>query len=134
MKKNMLEIYALAVCFVAASGFVVTLAIALYNTLALARPDFAIPAWQYTLHQDNDAFWNHGCVGRNFCAPEERRGQRPPEPELTRQREEAYARVLASEGREASQNLVKCLAVFLAMAGAFALHWRLAKRVRETAN
>lgn len=128
----MLEIYALAVCFVTVTCFVVALGIAVYSAIAIAKPDFTINSWQYSTHQTNDAFWNSGCAGRQYCGPQEKKVERPSEPELTKQREEAYGRILASERRDSSQTIVKCIIVMLIDVGAFLLHWFLAKRARSS--
>lgn len=134
MKKTILEIYALAVCFVTLTCFVIALGIAVYSAIAIAKPDFTISSWQYTTHLTNDAFWNGGCAGRQYCGPQEKNVERPTESELTKQREETYRRILASEQRDSSQTLVKCIIVMLIDVGAFLLHWFLAKRARASAT
>lgn len=130
MKKTILEIYALAVCFMTVTCFVIVLGIAAYSLLAVAKPEFTIDSWQYSAHQTNDAFWNDGCTGRTFCAPQDKKAERPPESELTRRREESLARILANEQRDSAQLLVKCLIVILIDAATFLLHWLLARRAR----
>jgi hypothetical protein len=132
LKKSILEIYALAVCFVTVVCFVVALGIASYSVLEISKPEFTITSWQYSQHQTNDAFWN-SCSGGRYCGSEEKKKERPSEPELTKQREESFALVLLNEQRDASQTLVKCLIVILIDAAAFALHWLLSKRARTVA-
>ena len=132
MKKSILEIYALAVCFVTVVCFAVALGIAGYSVLEISKPDFTISAWQYTQHQTNDAFWN-GCGESRFCGPNEKKKERPHEPELTKQREDSYARSLSNEQRGGSQTLVKCLIIMLIDAIIFALHWVVARRARANA-
>jgi hypothetical protein len=133
LKKSILEIYALAVCFVTVVCFVVALGIATYSILAIAKPDFTINSWTYAQHQTNNAYWDN-CSGGRPCGPNEQKRVRPSEPELTKQRNEAYARVLSNEGRDGFQTLVKCLIVILIDAMCFALHWFVARRARATAN
>jgi hypothetical protein len=133
MKKTILEIYALAVCFVTVMCFVIGLGVAAYNLLAIVKPDFTINSRQYTTHQTNDAFWNNGCAGRQYCSPQEKKVERPSETELTKQREESFGRILANEQRNSSQTLVQCLILILIDAAAFVLHWLLARRARATA-
>lgn len=132
MKKSILEIYALAVCFVTVVCFVVTLGIATYSVLEIAKPEFTLNSWQYSQHQTNDAYWNN-CSGGRYCGPEEKKKERPSEPELTKQREESFARALSNEQRDGSQTLVKCLIVLLIDAAAFALHWLLSRRALTVA-
>lgn len=124
MKKSILEIYALAVCFVTVVCFVITLGIAGHSILRIAKPDFTLDSWQYTQHQTNDAFWNR---------PDEKRKERPSEPELTKQREASYAMALSSEQRGGTQTLVNCLIVILINAVVFAFHWVIARRARANA-
>ena len=132
MKKSILEIYALAVCFVTVVCFVVALGIAAYSVLEIAKPEFTLNSWQYSQHQTNDAYWN-GCSGGRYCGPEEKKKERPSEPELTKLREESYARVVSGEQRDGSQTLVKCLIVMLIDAAVFAVHWFVARRARASA-
>lgn len=132
MKKSILEIYALAVCFVTVVCFVVALGIAAYSILAIAKPEFTINTWQHSRHQTNDAYWGN-CSGGNYCGSEDKKKERPGEAELTKQREESFARALLNEQREGSQTLVKFLIVMLVDAAAFALHWRLSRHARAVA-
>jgi hypothetical protein len=128
LKKSILEIYALAVCFVTVVCFVVAFGIATYSILQIAKPEFTIDSWQYSQHQTNDAYWN-SCSGSRYCGTEEKK-ERPSELELTKQREESFARILSNEQRDGSQVLVKCLIVLLIDAAAFAFHWFISRRAR----
>ena len=56
MKKSILEIYALAVCFVALVCFVIALGIGVYDLIQIANPVFTINAYEYNRHQSNEAF------------------------------------------------------------------------------
>lgn len=132
MKKTILEIYALAVCFITVACFIVTLGIAMYNIVAVFKPDFTISAMEYSRFQNNDAFWN-GCGIGLYCRPEEKKKERPSEAELTKQREEAYGLALANEQRSSMQTLVKCLLVLLVDAIAFAIHWKIGRSARTSA-
>lgn len=133
MKKSVLEIYALAVCFVAVVCFVVALGIAGYSTLEIAKPDFTINSWQYTRHQTNDAFWRDSGGDRD-CDPDKKKKERQSELELTKRREDSYAKVLSSEQRDGTQTLVKCLIIMLIDAIVFAFHWVLARRARSSST
>ncbi len=132
MKKSILEIYALAVCFVTVVCFVVALGMAGYSVLEISKPDFTMNSWQYTQHQTNDAFWN-GCAGGRYCGPDEKKKERPSEPELTKQREDSYSRALSNEQRDGAQTLVKCLIIMLIDAIVFAFHWVVSRRARANA-
>ena len=132
MKKTVLEIYALAVCFVTVVCFVIAFGIALYSLVQIAKPEFTMSSWTYASFQTNDAYWD-SCGGRYGCGPDEKKRERPPEPELTKKREEAYSRALASEQRDGGQSLVKSLIVVLLDLAIFFGHWVLARRARTGA-
>jgi hypothetical protein len=129
LKKSILEIYALAVCFLAIVGFVIALGMATYSVVEIAKPEFTIGSWQYLQHQTNDSYWRVCSVGR-YCNSNEKRNGRPSESELTKDREESFARELSNEQRNGSQTLVKCLVVMIINAVFFVLHWLVARRAR----
>ena len=56
MKKSILEIYALAVCFVALLCFVIALGIGVYDLIQITNPEFTLNAYEYERHQSNEAF------------------------------------------------------------------------------
>jgi hypothetical protein len=90
MKKSLLEIYALAVCFVTIVCFVVAIGIAIYDIIQIANPEFTMKSHEYNKHQSNDAFWK-SCAGYYDSGKKEK--QRPKEEELTKQRLESYRQV-----------------------------------------
>ena len=128
MKKTVLEIYALAVCFVTVVCFVIALGIAAYAVVGIANPDFTMSSWVYTQHQTNDAFWNGPGSPQVHGVADEKSKERPNEPELTKQREKSYERALASERRESSQAVVKSSIVMIIDIIVFFLHWLVARR------
>ena len=135
MKKTILEIYALAVCFVTVICGVVALGIAAYSLLAIGKPDFTIDTWSYSQHQTNDAYWNAcsgGCAGA-YRAPPVAGKERPAEEQVTKLREASYTAVLSNEQRNAAQTLTKTLIVLLIDSVFFLLHWQVAKRARANA-
>ncbi|MDR2240704.1 MAG: hypothetical protein LBE33_09700 [Zoogloeaceae bacterium] len=128
MKKTILEIYALAVCFVTVVCFVACLGVASYSVVQIANPNFTMHSYEYNRYQTNDAFWKD--CGRYYCSDEEKKRPRPPEAEVTKQREDAFALALASEQRDGYQTLVKTLIVILIDLVVFAAHWVIARRAR----
>jgi len=127
MKKSVLEIYSLAVCFIAVVALVISLGISLYSIVEINYPEFTIDQWRYEQYQTNDSFWESN--PKHF--PPELKGkpaERPPEEELTKMREEAYAIVLKGEQRNGFQSLLKSLIFFIIAAVVFFLHWRLFKK------
>lgn len=127
MKKSILEIYALAVCFATIVCFVVALGIALYDVIQIARPEFTLSSHVYNRHQSNDAFWNSS----SQYDSREKDKKRPPEKELTNRRMESYQQALQSERRDAFQGITKATIVIFIDIVFFIIHWRIAKRARE---
>ena len=135
MKKTVVEIYALAVCFVTVVCFVVSMGFGSYGVIGMVSPEFTMSSLTYTQHQTNDAFWSapsgwSGPIGARFRGPGETLKERPSEPELTKQREESYARALASERRDNAQVAVKALIVIVIDLVVFLCHWLVARRAR----
>ncbi len=131
MKKSILEIYALAVCFVALGCLVIALGIGMYDLIQIANPEFTLNAYEYERHQSNQAF--RGSPGRAL------RGIAPgipvepiqrPEEEITQQREESYQAALRSERRRGMQSLIRIVIVLVIDVLVFVPHWLLVKRTK----
>jgi hypothetical protein len=127
MKKSILEIYALAVCFATIVCFVVTLGIALFDVIQIAKPDFTLSSYEFNRHQSNDTFWKS--CDKNESKDKDKK--RPAEDELTKLRTESYHQALQSERRDAFQGITKALIVILIDIVFFFVHWRIARRARE---
>ncbi len=125
MKKSLLEIYALAVCLATIVCFIISLGIGIYDIVEIVNPEFTMSSYVYERHQTNDDFWKNKCSG-------DKEKPRPPEDELTRQREESYQRAIKSEKRDASQSLTQILIVLIINALVFIIHWKIARRARES--
>ena len=88
MKKYILEIYALAVCFAIIGCFVIALGIALFDVIQIANTEFTLSSHEYNRHQSNEAFWNN-C---NQYDNDKKDKKRPSDEELTKRRLESYTR------------------------------------------
>ena len=121
MKKSLLEIYALAICFVTIICFAVVLGIGLYDVLEMSNPEMTIKSYQYQKHQSNEAFT------RNRSKQKEKRS----ETEITETREKSYSVALKAEQRDAIQSFIRVLIIMLINFIIFLIHWRLAKHARE---
>ena len=53
MKKTIVEIYALAVCFIATASFVISLGFALWNIVEMIAPEFTLEPYRYEHHQSD---------------------------------------------------------------------------------
>lgn len=132
MRKSILEIYALAVCFVALVCFVVATGIGFYDLIQITSPEFTLNAYEYERHQSNENF--RGFPGRTAIRgigpgipvePEER-----PEEEVTRQREESFQAALRSERRRGLQSLIQIMIILVIDVLVFVPHWLLARKTR----
>lgn len=121
MKKSLLEIYALAVCFVAVICFAIVLGIGLYDILEMSNPEMTIKSYQYQKHQSNEAFT------RNRSKKRTKRS----ESEITEVREKSYSIALKAEQRDAIQSFIRVLIIMLINIIIFLIHWKLGKYARE---
>jgi hypothetical protein len=124
MKRGLVEVYALAVCFVTLVCFVVALGIGIYDLIQIVNPPFTIDSYTYDRHQSNEAF------SKNW--PKDK--ARPQAEELTRLRKESYQAALRSEKRGAVQSLTMVFIIILIDVVVFIIHWYLAKRAGATAD
>lgn len=132
MKKTILEIYALAVCFFTVACLVVVCGMALWNLVEIAAPEFTITNYQFDCHQSDEAY--RDCQSGNLKYTRKESPVAFPEGEaLTSERLSAYDSVLKAERRSALQSLVKKFIVILVSAAVFFAHWRLARHAREQA-
>lgn len=124
MKRGLVEVYALAVCFVTLVCFVIALGIGIYDLIQIVNPKFTISSYTYDRHQSNEAFL------KNW--PEDK--LRPQGEELTRLRKEGYQAALRSEKRGAIQSLTMVFIIILIDLVVYIIHWYVAKRARATAD
>lgn len=125
MKRSMLEIYALAVCFVTVTCFAIVTGIAIYDVVQIAAPEITLHSGQYERHQSNAAF-------RNSYHPDPKAIAALPEEEITKRRQESYVSTLNAERRDGWQSLLRMAIIMLIDVVFFVVHWQLAKRVRES--
>jgi hypothetical protein len=136
MKKSILEVYSLAVCFVTVACFAITTGIMLYQFVRTSDPEFTLNSYQYERLGDNDRFWKDT---KPRCSEYDKEGcgdggKRPPEDELTKKRGAVLEVALRNEVRNAKQSLVRCLFIILVDIFVFFPHWVLARRARESVN
>lgn len=120
MKRNIVGIYALAVCFVAVVCAVVAAGIGAYDLVEIAAPKFTLESHLHERHQSNEAFRRGDC--------DKSAGAGPSEEEQTRRRLASYATAIESERRDAVQSLVKVVIVLVLNGLLFLAHWKLARR------
>lgn len=132
MKRSIIEIYAMAVCFATALILVITIGAACYNLVQMTYPEFTVCSYTFTSHQSNDAFWRHLCYYNSYYGVN--KDVRPPEAELTQKRLEDYKISMKDESRNGMQKLLKALFIIFIGLAFFSIHWRIARRARETNN
>jgi uncharacterized membrane protein YraQ (UPF0718 family) len=119
MKRSLVEIYALAVCFAAIVCFAVALGIAGYQAIKIFNPDFTLSSYEFERHQTNEAF-----VKQNEALK-----SKTPE-EVTKLRTESYKASLKREKRNGLQSLTRTGIVMLVDVVLFSVHWAIARRAR----
>ena len=126
MKKTILEVYGLAVCFVTLTCFVITLSMAIYESVQFANPEFALDRYRYERFQTNASY-------REWPGAQLTEAQRASmgEEELTKYREQEYARLLKAEQHEAAQGMASKLITLCVGAVVFFVHWGMAKKARQ---
>jgi hypothetical protein len=137
LKRNLVGIYALAVCFFTVACFVIVAGITAWNVVELSAPEFTIDNYVYEAHASDENYGRsqHGAMGFRgerirYLNPE----SVPAEPmaELQRKnREESWQQALAGERRAALQSLVRNAIILVIAMLVFLAHWRIATRSRE---
>lgn len=125
MKRSLVEIYALAVCFVTVTCFAIAMGIAIYDFVQIAYPEITVHSHHYERHQSNAAYRSSHHPDPNVIAA-------LSEEDVTKRREESYRSVLNGERRDGWQSLLRMAIIMLVDVLFFFFHWRLAKRVRES--
>jgi hypothetical protein len=135
VKKSLLEIYALSVCFVSTFVALVACIVLLNQAAKLVLPDVMMNDFTYKSLISNDAFWENRrgqIVGPKGEPPGE--AARPDEASLTRQRLRALEEARAEQAHGAVQGMIRWGAALLIAAICFAMHWVMARRPRERAS
>jgi hypothetical protein len=128
MKKNILEIYSLTVCFFAVVCFVFVSAVAIYDAVQVLNPEFTLSRHQYERYLSNEGF-----IQTSQPATVENRAalKMLPREEIARRRTGEFKRVLRAERHEGKQTLFRMVVLLLFSAGAFAIHWQVGHVARQ---
>ncbi len=128
MKKTVIEIYAMAVCFVAVVCLVISLGIGLYDLVEISNPEFTISSYEYKKHQSNESFLKGDCGKEKETLVDKKI---PTDEEITRQRLASFQNLIAIERRDAFQSLTLVSIILILNIILFFIHWRIAKRARN---
>lgn len=121
MKHRILEIYAMAVCFVSMAIFAIYLGVAIYDLVEISYPEFTMSARNYERHQTNDKFTNGWEVDKL---------EKYTDDEITAQREKSFELELKAEVRTAVQSLIQNVIVVFIVMVVFIPHWILSRKAR----
>lgn len=132
MKKTILEIYALAVCFLTLACFIVLLGFAIWSFIGLTAPTFTINQQKYDCHLSDQAY--EDCLSVDYLYSRQINPKPVPQgAALGAARQAAYADLLRSEQRQSLRGLTMQLMMLAIVSLAFLAHWRLARRCRDSA-
>jgi len=118
LSRNILRLYALAVCFVSVIVFSVSFGVGLYDVVQVNLPEMTLDSWQHERYQSNTNFTRD-------WPPEK---AVPDDDTLARLREEGYRIAVAGEARGAKQSLVQQAITMLIMVALFLIHWKLSRK------
>lgn len=130
MRKSILEIYALTVCFFAVVCFVFVSALAIHDAVQIMSPQFTLDRHHYERYLSNESYVR--AVHPN-PAQAEAVLKALPRQEITRQRLSELKRTLRVERHDGQLNLFKMLVVLVVDAVAFAIHWKIGQVARYEA-
>lgn len=127
MKKTILEVYALAVCFFTVACLAITAGVAIYDVIQITAPQFTIDNYTYEKHQSNETFRKT----LESCGDKDNKPVLS-ETELTKKREESWALEMRGEKHNGVQSLIFTLIIIFVSAIIFIIHWRIARLARES--
>jgi hypothetical protein len=123
VKKNLLEVYALAACFASMIALIVSAPMCLYELLQFVSPSVTVSGYAYERSMSDEQFLQNLPQGRPA-----------PEPStIARLRREALESGLRSERHDGLRSCLQSLMYTIAAGLVFWLHWRLAQRERARA-
>ncbi len=129
MKKNLVEIYALAVCFFTVACFVIVAGMTAWDVVQLSAPEFTINNDQYEAHL-SDQQYRDWLIQRNQHKEDE---YVPPSGQnLTDARNTSWQQALKGEQRSALQSLAQNFIILVIDILVFMAHWVIAKKSRES--
>jgi hypothetical protein len=121
MRRSLVQLYALAVCFVTLTCFAVALGVGIYDLVQIAIPDFTVSGTSEGYYYATDElFVTSNPLYRDL-----------PKEELTKRREENYRLAVWWERRRAVQSLIYVAIITTIDAVIFVIHWLLVRRERR---
>jgi hypothetical protein len=121
MKKSLVEIYAMSICFVMVIVFCFSFVSAVVNFVEYHNPTMALPDYYIEKYSSNEAYT------RNWA--KDKRAKYTDD-EITAQREAARESALSAEKLGAKQDILEAVVTLFVSAIFFVIHWILAARWR----
>jgi hypothetical protein len=131
MKKTILEIYALIICFGAVITLSINIGLAIYSIIGIASPTTTLNSYGYKNHQNNDAFWQSK-PNHNYNPKTEETAPRPDEKTLTKKRLASYQLEIKAEHRSNIQNLIIQFIIIVVSSLLLLIHWLFILRKKQT--
>ncbi|MCY3877856.1 MAG: hypothetical protein OXF74_01600 [Rhodobacteraceae bacterium] len=127
MKRNIVQIYALAICMFCAAAMAVTLGFMGYGVIRIAAPSFTLSSYIHDSHADPEEFRSyrmnaaHESVQAKYAAMSDA--------ELDVERHKSLDIKIAGERRGGYQGLLRSGIMLFVFAGFYLLHWKLSQRI-----
>lgn len=121
MKKSLVEIYAMSICFVMVIVFCFSFVSAVVNFVEYHNPTMALSDYYIKLYSSNDEYTRHWKQDRLAKYTDD---------EITSQREAARESALSAEKLGAKQDILEAVVTLFVSAIFFVIHWILAARWR----
>jgi hypothetical protein len=125
MKKTIVEVYALLVCFFAVIVITVSLSVLIYSTVGVVNPELTMSSYEYEKYLNNDNFKSKGGITKE-------KAESLSDEEITVKRETAFAPEIRKERRKQSQSMLFSAIYFFVSSIILLIHWKISKKSRET--
>ena len=136
MKKTIVEIYALSVCFVSVGCLVIVLSLAIWDIVGAMFPEFTVNAHEFERHQSNEDFLHFRLdileIGRaSGMKTDVPKGSELSEEQVSQARARNWNRLLKVERRGAVQGLARNIIILFIDIVLIWVHWGIARRARD---
>lgn len=125
MKKTILEVYALLVCFFAVIVITISSSILIYSVVGVAKPELTMSNSTYDKHLNNENFKSRNATLRKDA-------ETLTDEEITARRESAFAQELRKERRKNAQTILHSAIFVFVSSVVLLIHSKIAKKSRET--
>jgi hypothetical protein len=134
MKKSIVEIYAMAVCFVTACALTVAGCVLFYNIISYMVPQVTVSSYQIDHLFDNESFCSSSSYrsdGDGGCYEDKDKKIKLDEGKITQKREKALSAALEHEHRAAFSMIIRTLIILFVIGIVYCIHWRMARQYQR---